>query len=1111
MKIQKLKNKKSMKNKIFFFFFIVILITISCAREIAQPEVPEFDKFYVGIESSETRTFADEQGRVLWHNGDFVSVFPKKQYQVQYQYTGGNGTTGGEIVLYSEPASTVGGDASKFFAVYPYEPENGLDNDENFILNIHHEQTAGYQTFGRGDNLMVAASEDNHFQFKNVCGYLVLRLYGDAEVASIKIKGNNDEPLAGNVRVNMGETGDPEATMLYGRQYQNKYTTYKEIVLDCVDPDFGAIQLNPDKTDYEEFWIALPPMTFTKGFTLEITDTKGTTLTKTTSTEIVVNRSKKKPYKTQVSYPVAVTGVALDNSEITIEVGKTKQLVATLEPSNATMNGLQWKSSDTSIASVDEKGEVTAIAEGEAGITVTTSDGGFTASCKVSVIPQDETEIIVFADENLKERLVAKFDLNGDGELSHKEAAAVMSGDDLKNALGAIKTYKSFREFQYFTNVKSIPESFFSSWNQLSAIEIPSSVESIGNYAFKNCICLSSIVLPDNLRDLGYGVFAGCSSLKSMRIPDSVSGTFGRFISLEHSNPSGFYGDGMFEDCISLEEVVLSKNITALGVFTFKNCPELSNLVIPSSIEIFSIGTFVGCEKLVSVAVPESMTIIPSRLFSGCSSLSTVTIPEHVTKIGSSAFSGCQSLTSFRIPESVSSIGEGAFSGCTSMTSISIPESISQIDSETFQDCGLTSVFIPESVTSIGQAAFRRCRALESITIPNSVTSISQYAFEYCSSLISVSIPEGIRELGSQVFRGCTSLSSVSLPDTDLLLSSTFKDCSGLEEIVIPSKVRLFYSFENCIGLKSITFIEGRERIGVAAFLGCSALKSVTIPKDVVNIDTYAFSGCTGLTSVTCEAITPPTGASLMFPSTGDYVIYVPTESVDAYKSADKWNVYASRIQAIPSSTPIPGAVDLGLSVKWASFNLGASKPEDNGDYYVWGENEPYYISIEPLTWKEGKKSGYSWDSYKWCNGSYNTLTKYCNNSSFGNNGYVDSKTVLDLEDDASHVNLGGNWRMPTDNEWKELKDNCTWTWSTQNSVNGILVTASNGNSIFLPVAGFMSNTGVNYVGQYGYYWSSNLYSDNPRKARSVFFDSSLFNQDANDRYGAFSVRPVTE
>ena len=168
--------------------------------------------------------------------------------------------------------------------------------------------------------------------------------------------------------------------------------------------------------------------------------------------------------------------------------------------------------------------------------------------------------------------------------------------------------------------------------------------------------------------------------------------------------------------------------------------------------------------------------------------------------------------------------------------------------------------------------------------------------------------------------------------------------------------------------------------------------------------------------------------------------------------------------------------VDLGLpsGTLWADRNVGADSPEAYGDYFAWGETST--------------KSTYDWDTYKWCQSSNTTLTKYCTNSSYGT---VDNKTVLDLEDDAAYVNMGAEWRMPTYDEQKELCNNCTWTWTTQNGTNGYKVTGPNGNSIFLPAAGYRNDSDLDDAGSYGYYWSASLFESFPNHACYLFFDSS--------------------
>lgn len=190
--------------------------------------------------------------------------------------------------------------------------------------------------------------------------------------------------------------------------------------------------------------------------------------------------------------------------------------------------------------------------------------------------------------------------------------------------------------------------------------------------------------------------------------------------------------------------------------------------------------------------------------------------------------------------------------------------------------------------------------------------------------------------------------------------------------------------------------------------------------------------------------------------------------------------------------------VDLGLpsGTKWATCNVGATKPEEYGNYYAWGETST--------------KSTYDWSTYKWCNGSRSTLTKYNTDSYYGT---VDYKTVLEPEDDAARANWGGAWRMPTDGEWAELLDECTWEWKNayKGTTAGYLVTSKiNGNSIFLPAAGCRDGSGLYDAGSLGGYWSSSLVTDDPYYAWFVFFDSDDVSRVGDDsRYYGISVRPV--
>lgn len=203
--------------------------------------------------------------------------------------------------------------------------------------------------------------------------------------------------------------------------------------------------------------------------------------------------------------------------------------------------------------------------------------------------------------------------------------------------------------------------------------------------------------------------------------------------------------------------------------------------------------------------------------------------------------------------------------------------------------------------------------------------------------------------------------------------------------------------------------------------------------------------------------------------------------------------------------------VDLGLSVKWATCNVGASKPEDYGGYYQWAGIKDFSdLSISP-----------SWDNCPYHTGSDRSTgwTKYvCSDyaSYWSGTGSPDNKTVLDPRDDVVHKVWGGTWRMPTEAEWMELRDNCSWTWTTINGINGYMVQSNRflytSNWIFLPAAGYRNGDYLNDVGSEGNYWSSSLdtYSG-PCYAFGTNFNAAGWFPLTEFRYFGLSVRPVSE
>ncbi|MCR5130097.1 MAG: hypothetical protein K6C10_01375 [Prevotella sp.] len=188
--------------------------------------------------------------------------------------------------------------------------------------------------------------------------------------------------------------------------------------------------------------------------------------------------------------------------------------------------------------------------------------------------------------------------------------------------------------------------------------------------------------------------------------------------------------------------------------------------------------------------------------------------------------------------------------------------------------------------------------------------------------------------------------------------------------------------------------------------------------------------------------------------------------------------------------------VDLGLpsGTKWASCNIGASQPEYPGSYFAWGETT-------------GDKKAYSWATYKYCEGTNTTLTKYCSDSSYGT---VDNLTGLEISDDAAYVNWGNNWRIPSKDQWDELETECTWTAASKNGWGGFEVTGPNGNTIFLPNGGEYAGSSTINKGSVGYYWSRTVVTENKPYQAYYRLISSQMNYTGNqDRCIGMSIRPV--
>ena len=358
---------------------------------------------------------------------------------------------------------------------------------------------------------------------------------------------------------------------------------------------------------------------------------------------------------------------------------------------------------------------------------------------------------------------------------------------------------------------------------------------------------------------------------------------------------------------------------------------------------------FVACTNLTGITLTGDIKYIRAEAFSGCSSLATMNIPNSVTLIGNMAFYNCSGIQEITIPSSVTSIGSSSFEGCSGKANINCYiKSVSTRDAVngTFFKAKFTEAIIGDSITLIGNYAFWNCTSLASITIPNSVTWIGECAFSNCKSLISITIPDSVTLIDDFAFSHCIGLKDLTLGcKVSSINERAFSGCNNLESVTITnSKGIKFYNgaFEDCDSLKSVyynnnlinwfnmyfeygysnpldngakLYINGKELVeldipeDVSAikdytFNGCTSITKVTMHNRVTSVGASTFSECFNLKEIYCKSNIPPTCYSTTFTyyKNGTFYpleckIYVPHESVEAYKSAEGWSKYASYIE----------------------------------------------------------------------------------------------------------------------------------------------------------------------------------------------------------------------
>ena len=361
--------------------------------------------------------------------------------------------------------------------------------------------------------------------------------------------------------------------------------------------------------------------------------------------------------------------------------------------------------------------------------------------------------------------------------------------------------------------------------------------------------------------------------------------------------------------------MITPSSVTYLGKGAFAYCKNLTKITLSDNIEAYDTYLFIGCSNLSNVNIPQKWTYIPYHAFDECSSLKEINISDNINSISGSAFKGCISLTNLTIPDSVTSIGEGAFDGCISLKNISLGNCLTDIGAWAFHSANIESITLPESLQNVGNAAFASCSKLKYIygkfaskdnrclildngtlvhlssqisgnyTLPSSVKILGFNSFSYPQYKVSITIPESVEGV----------MERFNIANTHHITGFYGKFSADNNRALIKDNVLISVALS---GLTSYTVPEGVIKIREYLFSHSNGFKSVTLPTTLEVISKKAFEYCKDLSTLYCKTVTPPVLDSTPFEGNKNFpTIYVPSNSVNAYKSAEGWSNYASYIE----------------------------------------------------------------------------------------------------------------------------------------------------------------------------------------------------------------------
>ena len=556
-----------MKKAFTILALFITSIVVSCTHfqeNELQPQqsieniTGEYNYIYADIAEDETKTFVRNNIEVCWHAEDAISSFCFTTYNAEYTFTGNDGDRGG--MFYGNSTGS-GSSLNNFYAIYPYNANASIKSEGKISTTLPYVQNYVEDSFGKGTNLMAAVvdSSSKSLYFRNVCGFLKLKLYGNnVTIKSIVLHGNNGEKLSGTATISATHGAIPTIAM--------EDTANDTIMIYCEN----GVKIGTTADTATTFWVVLPPMTFQNGFTITAYTTDGRGFTQSTSNEIIITRNRIQPMK------------AVEVAELTNVATPFNQIWYTSNNGSVIIPDATYGFGANIISNTYENGQGVITFDGEI-----TSIGHWAfrncTSLTSVTIPDSVTSIGVEAFSNC----TSLTSVTIPDSVTKIEGHAFMDCTSLTSVY--ISDLSAWCKIIFAINTPSSPlyygAKLYLNGSELTDITIPSDITEIKDYTFRGCTSLTSVTIPDSVTSIGFQAFYKCTSLTSVKIGNGIT----------------LIGESAFFCCTSLKSATIPDSVTEIGVGAFEYCTSLTSITIPNSVTSIGYGAFYDCISLTEV------------------------------------------------------------------------------------------------------------------------------------------------------------------------------------------------------------------------------------------------------------------------------------------------------------------------------------------------------------------------------------------------------------------------------------------------------------------------------------------------------------------------------